>query len=130
MCALRLAEIESVMALDGPKRCEYFVKRVADLRQLWGLHYDSGWLICANPDNRQCFPVWPHEEYALRFSEAQSPNCDAKTIALDDWLTRWQLGMSRDGVLVSVFPTPELKAVVIDIIKLNELIIEELKKIE
>src|ERR1700690_1114547 len=115
MRAIRPQEIDSVIVLDGPKRCEYFVKRVADQRVLWGLRGDSGWTVYADLSERRCFPVWSHEEYAMRCAVGALGHCRAGLITVDDWLTKWQEGLINDGTLIAVFPTPQLNAVVLEV---------------
>jgi hypothetical protein len=51
-------------------------------------------------------------------------------IDLDSFKEKWLPGMAKDSYLVSVFPTPKQKGVVVPPARLTEDLNEELTKIE
>lgn len=100
------AEFESVLALPGPRRYEYFVKRAASHGQLWGLRSEDGWVVAEDDQGDQYLPVWPHQ----RFAEASATGGwnDAVPVAIDvdEWVQEWLSDLDRDGMRVAVFQTP------------------------
>jgi hypothetical protein len=99
-------EFESVLALPGPDRYEYFVKRVVDGEQLWSLRNADGWVMAGDAQGREMIAVWPHERFAVACAAGDWQGTSPEPIALADWMEAWLPGMARDGLLVAVFPTP------------------------
>jgi hypothetical protein len=96
-------EIEKVSALDAKARYGYFIKRVADTKEVWSL-WSDGWVLVGDDDGRELVPLWPHSEYARRYATVDWAGYKPKRIALDDFLEKWIPGMKRDNRWVSVFP--------------------------
>lgn len=48
-------EFEAVIKIPGPKRYEYFIKKVVDYEELWGL-YDDGWAITEDDQGNKMIP--------------------------------------------------------------------------
>ncbi|MEF2294084.1 DUF2750 domain-containing protein [Virgibacillus dokdonensis] len=51
-------EIEIVSNLSGIKRYEYFIKKVVDFEEVWGL-YEGGWAISESENGESLMPFWP-----------------------------------------------------------------------
>lgn len=122
-------EVESLIRLPGAKRYEYFVKRVVDMEELWGL-WEDGWCMLGDPQDRQCIPVWPHPRYAQLCATDDWARAEPRSIPLDKWLESWTPGMQGDGIFVAVFPTPTLSAVVVPPERLEADLRRELLKYE
>jgi hypothetical protein len=99
-------EFEAVLAQPAPKRCTYFLKRVAARGQLWGLHGAGGWVIAEDDDGYKHFPVWPHPRFATACAEREWKGEKAEPIDIDEWVEGWSPKMTEDGLRVSVFQTP------------------------
>ncbi|WP_043931732.1 DUF2750 domain-containing protein [Bacillus sp. EB01] len=95
-------EIETVFSLPAQKRYEYFIKKVADYEQLWGL-YEGGWAISEDDNGNKLIPFWPKREFAELSSIKEWSHYQPKKIDLEDFISKWIPGMKRDGLRVSVF---------------------------
>ncbi|MBV6412234.1 MAG: DUF2750 domain-containing protein [Xanthomonadales bacterium PRO6] len=104
--ALTPAEFRRVSRLPGEARLDEFIGRVAMHGQVWGLRSESGWAVVQS-EGDDCFPVWPHPDFASAWAVGELADCTPQAIALDAWLQRWIPGMQGDGTLVLVFPTDE-----------------------
>jgi hypothetical protein len=82
------------------------------------------------PFGAKSFPVWPFREYAEACAAGEWSGCRAEAIEIHKWLEKWEPGMTRDGLKVAVFPTPEGTGAVIDPVTFNVLIREELAQVE
>jgi len=124
-------KIERVIALNAPDRIGYLIRKIADFEEVWGL-YDSGWALMSEsiPDIQRAFPVWPEKEFAEICAQGPWKSYCAKKISLNDFIEKWIPGMSDDGTMIAMFPTPQAKAVVVQPNEFLDLIKEELKQYE
>jgi Protein of unknown function (DUF2750) len=104
-------EFESVLALPGRARYEYFVKNAASHGQLWGLRGNGGWVVAEDDDGNQHFPIWPHQRLAQAC--ATGPWYGEKPVPLDVdvWVAGWLPELEEDGMRVAVFQTPDDQSV-------------------
>jgi len=51
-----------VLALSASNRVGYFIRKIADFEELWGLD-DSGWALMSesSPDIQRALPIWPEK---------------------------------------------------------------------
>jgi hypothetical protein len=54
-------EFESVIKQPPNIRYEYFIKKVADYEEVWGL-YDDGWATAQDDDGNILIPFFPKKE--------------------------------------------------------------------
>ncbi|MBV8657380.1 MAG: DUF2750 domain-containing protein [Burkholderiales bacterium] len=127
----RLTEIERsrVLELDGAKRFQHFIKRVADWGNVWSLRGPDGWVAGqAAVDELAAFVVWPHPDYALLCASNEWVDSEPASIDLEGFLAEWLPSMERDGVLVAVFPTPGGRAVTMSARDLRVVLEQELEQ--
>lgn len=111
-------EVAAILTLDGPKRYEHFLKRVADWEEICGLKTSEVWTIVEDEAGRRCIPFWPHHRYAEAY--AAGDGSTPKTILLADFLAKWLPEMERDGLRVAIFPAPAETGVVVEPSRLKE----------
>lgn len=102
--ALDHAEFRRISRLPASARWEELVARVARHQQVWGLRSAGGWAVI-DAEGEDCFPVWPHPDFASAWAVGDLADCTPQAIALEAWLKKWTPGMAADGTLVLVFPT-------------------------
>jgi hypothetical protein len=102
--ALDHAEFRRISRLPASARLEEFIVRVALHQQVWGLRSAGGWAVI-DAEGEDCFPVWPHPDFASAWAVGDLADCTPQAIALEAWLKKWIPGMAADGTLVLVFPT-------------------------
>jgi hypothetical protein len=95
---------EAVMAMSAEERFAYFVRKVADLERVWGLHAE-GWATAANAGGAIALALWPEPDFAAACATGAWEAHVPKAIPLGDFLTVWLPGMVRDARAVVVFPT-------------------------
>lgn len=122
-------EIAAVVELPAPKRYGYFVKKVVDSEQAWGL-YKDGWALAGTKEGQTVFPLWPAREYASQCATDLWVGYEPEEIPLDDLLTDLLPMLSRDGVLPGVFYTPKDKGVLASAEELRSDLEEELQAYE
>lgn len=103
-------QIESVIALPGPKRYDHFVKVIVDWEEVWGLYHD-GWALAATDDGQKVFPLWPAKEYAELCAENEWLGYKPESLSLVDFMDELLPKLKQDGVLPGIFFTPSEKGV-------------------
>jgi hypothetical protein len=127
---LRAKEIQGVLNTDGPTRYAHFVKQVADWQQVWGLRASDGWVSVSDESGIPMFPVWPHPHYAQLAAIDGWENAAPASIEVHEWVQTWLPGLTVDGSMIAVFPTPQLNGVVVAPEMLKTDIENELVKLE
>lgn len=106
-------EYASILKLSAQRRYQYFVKRVADWKEIWSLKDTDGWTLVGDEEGQEAVPVWPHARFAEGYAN-ENGGGKAKSIDLDAWRERWLPGLARDHRLIAVFPTPDSKGPLCD----------------
>ena len=98
-------KFKQVAQLPSAERHTYFVRKVADTQEVWGLHHD-GWAT-AQAGGKVAIPFWPEAAFAQACASGEWEHFQPRAIALDDFLAKWLLGMANNDQLASVFPMPQ-----------------------
>jgi hypothetical protein len=104
-------EFEAVIKQPAAIRYEYFIKKVVDYEEVWGL-YNEGWATAQDDLGKPLIPFFPKREFAEGCAQLEWEGFRAKRIALDDFIGKWLYGMKADGVRPSIFPTDSDTSVV------------------
>lgn len=99
---MNINEYNSLMKSDVRKRYEYFIKKVADFEEVWGL-YNKGWATTTDSDGRILIPFWPRKEFAEACALHEWQSYVATSIELEEFINEWLPGMREDGVVPSIF---------------------------
>lgn len=95
-------ELEAVIKLPANKRYEYFIKKVVDFEEVWGLYHD-GWAISQDDTGKMLMPFWPKKEFAELCSIEEWSDYTPKSIDLDEFINDWLPGIKKDGYKLSIF---------------------------
>ena len=125
MTTLTPIQIDAINRMNADQRYDYFIRKVVELKQLWGLASDEGWVILPEEGEEQ-FPVWPHAELATQWSIGEFADCKPQAITLEDWLTKWSPGMVNDNLLVAACPNQEGDTIVVAADELRDDLLEAL----
>ena len=101
--ALSSTQLDAINQMPAEQRYDYFIKQLLELKQVWGLSSDTGWLVLPDGEEEQ-LPVWPHAELAALWAAGDFPDCQPQAISLEDWLNKWLPGMEKDDLLAAVCP--------------------------
>lgn len=122
-------KIENILKMPGDERLQYFVRKVSDFEEVWGL-FDDGWAMTADTEGRKAIPLWPEKDFSDLCAEGVWENYNSKPIELDRFVSKWLPGMEKDGVLTAIFPTPKNKGVIIQPKDLLTTLEEEIEQYE
>ncbi|MCX7290846.1 DUF2750 domain-containing protein [Janthinobacterium sp.] len=98
-------KFKQVAALSSAERHAYFVRKVADTQEVWGLHHD-GWAT-AQLEGKVAIPFWPEAAFARACASGDWEHFQPRAIGLDDFLNKWLPGMAENHQLAFVFPVPQ-----------------------
>ena len=94
-----------MLALTSTERKKAFVETVLSTNTIWILTDEDGAVMLVT-DDEDCIPVWPNEETAKLWKNAEWADCEPKAISLPDWHEKWTPGMQEDDLCVVIFPVP------------------------
>lgn len=84
-----------------------------DFEEVWGL-IDGSWTTAQDDNGNALIPFFPKRDFAEYCAVNEWENFQAKRINLYDFIDKSLVGMKRDGVRPTVFPTNK-DAVMVDI---------------
>lgn len=105
-------KIENILKISEQERYNYFIRKVADFEQVWGLSND-GWALLGDNDGNRILPLWSESEFAELCAVDQWKEYKPEVITLDNFIEKWIPGMLKDKTSVNVFLTPNGKGTVI-----------------
>ncbi|WP_185247214.1 DUF2750 domain-containing protein [Chryseobacterium bernardetii] len=98
--------------MSEDERYNYFIRKVADFEELWGLS-DNGCALLGDNDGNRVLPLWPEKEFAELCAVDQWQGYKPEVIELDNFIEKWIPGMLNDKTSINVFSTPNAKGTVI-----------------
>ncbi len=117
--------LENLLKLSAEERLDFFITKVADSGEVWGL-FDEGWAMATGEDDSKVLVLWPEKEIAELCRVEAWASFEPKSIELNLFIEKWLVGMSDDGLKAGVFPLPSDKGVVLDSMELREEMLAEL----
>ncbi len=97
-------DIEQILQSDDEQRARYFFKEAVATKQIWILKDEHG-CVMLNTDEEDCVPVWPNEQFAQAWATDEWQDCQAESISLNKWFSRWTHGLAEDELALVVFPS-------------------------
>ncbi|WP_219134649.1 DUF2750 domain-containing protein [Janthinobacterium sp. UMAB-60] len=104
-------KFKQVARLPSAERHAYFVRKVADTQEVWGLQH-GGWAT-AQAGGKVAIPFWPEAAFAQACASGEWEHFQPRAIALGDFLAKWLPGMAINDQLASVFSVPQCGASIV-----------------
>ncbi|WP_243292304.1 DUF2750 domain-containing protein [Bacillus sp. FJAT-47783] len=95
-------EYYAVLNLPAIKRYEYFLKKVVDWEEVWGLYHD-GWAMTKDDIGNLLIPFWPKKEFAQYCAKGEWDSYKPEIIELEEFIDEWLPGIKKDGYKPSIF---------------------------
>ena len=97
---------EQIDTFDCEYRYDLLLSQVVDKRELWILIDDNDCFlnIHAKEEGLHYLPVWPSEDNAQEYSSQSDQKLTPSVLSLPEFLTKWVAGLSKDKLMVGVFP--------------------------
>ncbi|MFD1260971.1 DUF2750 domain-containing protein [Entomomonas asaccharolytica] len=99
-------EVQAFSRQSNSQRYNYFVEKVFEWQEAWGLGDDEGWVI-AEMGDIIVFPLWPAEPFAKQCQIDNWQNTEVKKISFDELIQEILPSLANDNVQIAVFMVPE-----------------------
>lgn len=101
-------KINNVINLTASERYNYFIRKISDFEEVWGLKDEEGWALMGN-NEQVLFPVWCETEFA---ELCKWNNYQPTPIPLDDFIEKLLPMLEKDNIMLAVFPIPKEKGII------------------
>lgn len=98
-------ELENADNLTKAERVFYFIQRIAEAEEVWGLASSSGWILSEKEEDSY-LPVWPYKEFASKCISGVWSHLDPDAVSLEHFLYKTLPLMEREEISLEVFPIP------------------------
>ena len=112
-------KIENVLKMSKEDKYSYFISKVSDFEEVWGL-YNEGWAVLGNNEKEDILPFWPEREFAIIAADELWKDYSPKSIDLSDFIEKYLVGMCSDGIKANVFYNSIDNGVVVNPLRLKE----------
>ncbi|MGZ3457917.1 MAG: DUF2750 domain-containing protein [Archangium sp.] len=98
--------LQAVLRLPAARRYSYFLQRVVESGEVWGLD-GEGWALALDDSGRDVLPLWPAPEFAALCATRLWSGFQPRAIRLKDLVENVLPQLEEEGMPVGVFFTPE-----------------------
>jgi hypothetical protein len=106
-----------ILSLPVMERYKYFIEKVTNLEELWGL-YDDGWAMFTNKENQRFIPFWPKKIFAEMCTSDFGKEYRPEPIDIYNFVDNWLLELKSKNINPAIFYTPNKSFMAVDINKL------------
>lgn len=105
---LQAEEIEAMSKKGSKDRYIYCIKRIVDSEQAWVLD-DDGFALCGqNGSDKEVIMLWSAREYAANCAFDDWKDYKPKALSLDYLMNEFLPDLSKEQIMVGIFPVPTL----------------------
>ena len=98
--------MQSVLRLSAARRYSYFLQRVVESGEVWGLD-GEGWALALDDAGRDVLPLWPAPEFAAICATRLWAGFKPRAIKLEVLLDNVLPQLAEEEMPVGIFFTPE-----------------------
>lgn len=95
-------EVQAFSRQSNSQRYNYFVEKVFEWQEAWGLADEEGWVVVEQGDE-VLFPLWPAEPFAKNCQVNDWQNTQTKRIDFDELVKVILPALVNDRMSVAVF---------------------------
>jgi hypothetical protein len=98
--------MQAVLRLPAVRRYSYFLQRVVESGEVWGLD-GEGWALALDDAGRDVLPLWPAPEFAAICATRLWSGFEPRPIKLQVLMDNVLPQLEEEGMPVGIFFTPE-----------------------
>lgn len=102
------SKIDNIVNLTALERYDYFIRKVSDFEEVWGLKDAEGWALMGS-DEQVLFPIWSENEFA---ELCKWDNYQPTPIPLNDFMEKLLTKLEKDSIMLAVFPLAKGKGII------------------
>lgn len=96
-------EYAAVPTMSDEELFEYFLFRILETDEVWGLKQGPHWLT-REIDGRVTLPIWPFKRFADEAAPQLSPGLKAVADSIDYFMDQTLPKMAKQGISIEVMP--------------------------
>lgn len=100
-------ELKELESCDPKEQLDFFLTRVIESEELWGLGNTSGWVM-KEINEQTILPVWPYEIFAANCATSEWQDYTATAVSLEHFVYKLLPIMSKQNIKVEIFPSKSL----------------------
>jgi hypothetical protein len=111
-------ELQEIGVMAPPQRLQYFLSRVIEAEEIWGLADPQGWVMREEGD-RLILPIWPYQECANACVDAL--DLQPHATSLDHFVERILHSLIEEGILLEVLPSRGMGGAMLTAVELQSM---------
>lgn len=112
-------KIANILKMSKNDKYSYFIRKVSDFEQVWGL-YNDGWAVLKNNEKEVILPFWPEKEFAIIATSELWNDYSPRSIDIYDFIEQFLVEMSRDKIKTNVFHNSIDDGIIVNPLRLKE----------
>jgi hypothetical protein len=100
------ARLQALWALPPERRHAWFLQRVRESGEAWGL-YSRGWALAQDAQGHDVLPLWPSRAFAQRCATRMWDGFEPRRVALAELLEEMLPELAEEHIAVGVFFNPD-----------------------
>ena len=97
-------EYAALQNMSGTALMEYFVIRVAEVEEVWGLGDDTGWVM-RELDDQTTLPVWPYQQLAGNCATGDWRGQVCKSVSLEHFISHILKLLIKNDIQIEIMPS-------------------------
>ena len=114
-------EYEAVDSMKETELLEYFLTRVFETEEVWGLDDGSEWII-HDVNGQSCMPVWNYKKFASESANAEWSHCKPEAESLEAFLHTTIEMLIDEKAMLAVMPIKSSTGCLISPAKLKSIL--------
>lgn len=114
-------EKQEVESYDEKDRLHFFLTRVVESEEVWGLNNDHGWILKEH-NGQTILPVWPYESFAADCAVDEWQGYTPGAVSLEHFIDRLLPLIREQNIKLEILPTATQPGGLMDADKLSELL--------
>lgn len=113
-------ETNATSTMSEPQLLEYFLTRVFETEEVWGLDDGCEWIITEH-EGQQVMPIWPYQQFAIEAAceewTAHRPTAES----LEDFVYQTLSQLIEEGAMLEVMNSPQRRGCLVSPHRLQEI---------
>ncbi len=99
-------EVIDIATMNEAQLLEYFLTRVFETEEVWGLDDGCEWIVTDNPA-QSLMPIWPYRQLAEDAARQQWSGYTATAESLEDFVYQTLGELMEDDIILEIMPAPD-----------------------
>lgn len=99
-------EYEAAQSMSEGELLEYFLTRVFETEEVWGLEDEADWLICER-QGQSCMPLWPYQKFAAEAVVGEWKHCQPQAESLEVFLQGTLEMLIDEDAMLEIMPAQD-----------------------